>query len=336
MKPCPACQREVQDEASECPFCGVVFAKWKGNASVKAVNPLAQGPVADKSTTASQKQRGFFSTCILVLSDPARFFKDVKESGNIKQARWFTLKVLSLGYAVVMIELWKNGHPPLIEIFTPVFLMMFVSFGSLLLLVFILTFMLAGFYHMCVKFLRGKGSYADSYHILPYGAILPGTLGFLASGVLNSFIRLLFDSRGSSFLILIPIAGLVWGLYNMSIGGSILHRISMKAAAFAAVFYLLMPVSLISYPSLKIQWAKHQAESLCAEAVIGGPVEGLEAKARDLGLRVISQPAGWYTDPKNPPPARISAWEGWIFARWFCDIEHADGKVIQKHTFYLD
>lgn len=36
MKPCPVCRREVQSEASECPYCGVVFAKWKARDVIQA------------------------------------------------------------------------------------------------------------------------------------------------------------------------------------------------------------------------------------------------------------------------------------------------------------
>jgi uncharacterized protein YbjQ (UPF0145 family) len=30
MTTCPACQREIQPAMPECPYCGVIIAKWKG------------------------------------------------------------------------------------------------------------------------------------------------------------------------------------------------------------------------------------------------------------------------------------------------------------------
>lgn len=30
MTTCPACQREIQPAMQECPYCGVIIAKWKG------------------------------------------------------------------------------------------------------------------------------------------------------------------------------------------------------------------------------------------------------------------------------------------------------------------
>jgi hypothetical protein len=35
-------------------------------------------------------------------------------------------------------------------------------------------------------------------------------------------------------------------------------------------------------------------------------------------------------------PAKIIVWGGWAFARWFCNIEHTNGKVVGKNTTSLD
>lgn len=32
MTTCPACQRDIPEERKDCPYCGVVFAKWKSRA----------------------------------------------------------------------------------------------------------------------------------------------------------------------------------------------------------------------------------------------------------------------------------------------------------------
>jgi hypothetical protein len=42
MQTCPACQRDVQENAKECPYCGVVFEKWKSLHSNSALHPLAK------------------------------------------------------------------------------------------------------------------------------------------------------------------------------------------------------------------------------------------------------------------------------------------------------
>lgn len=33
MNTCPACHREIQQASQECPYCGVIVAKWKGHTS---------------------------------------------------------------------------------------------------------------------------------------------------------------------------------------------------------------------------------------------------------------------------------------------------------------
>lgn len=106
-------------------------------------------------------------------------------------------------------------------------------------------------------------------------------------------------------------------------------RLARNLGVVALALFLL-PASMV----VKVGWAKRQAEAVCAEAVVGGPVEGLEAKARARGLIVWSSPAG--TVLGRPQPASIMAWEGFVFARWFCTIEHADGKVLSKRMWFLD
>jgi hypothetical protein len=39
---CPACQRDVPEEEQTCPYCGVVFAKWKSLHSSSAIHPLTK------------------------------------------------------------------------------------------------------------------------------------------------------------------------------------------------------------------------------------------------------------------------------------------------------
>jgi uncharacterized protein YbjQ (UPF0145 family) len=39
MTTCPACHREIQPAAPECPYCGVILAKWKGYTTSMAGSP---------------------------------------------------------------------------------------------------------------------------------------------------------------------------------------------------------------------------------------------------------------------------------------------------------
>jgi hypothetical protein len=42
------------------------------------------------------------------------------------------------------------------------------------------------------------------------------------------------------------------------------------------------------------------------------PIQGLEARAEELGLKVKLFKA------VGSRPSKIIVWEGWAFARWFC------------------
>lgn len=112
-------------------------------------------------------------------------------------------------------------------------------------------------------------------------------------------------------------------------------RRGWRRAGLLAGILLALVVVLVVFPAWKIGFARSRAEALCASAVIGGSVAGLQAKGENLGLAVRSLPAR--TDPEGKlRPATITGWSGWIFARWLCTIEHEDGKVLGKRTYFLD
>lgn len=64
MKPCPACQHEVQEE-KECPHCGVVFEKWKGHALGQATIPVPTS--GEKGNKGVIKRLLFFLLVVLAI-----------------------------------------------------------------------------------------------------------------------------------------------------------------------------------------------------------------------------------------------------------------------------
>jgi hypothetical protein len=88
---------------------------------------------------------------------------------------------------------------------------------------------------------------------------------------------------------------------------------------------------VLAWPVVRVWQARSQVTNLCAGAVAGAPAAEHEAKARDSGLQVMS-----WQDPKPGRPAIISASGGLFFFRWFCVVEHVDGKVTATRTFILD
>ena len=66
------------------------------------------------------------------------------------------------------------------------------------------------------------------------------------------------------------------------------------------------------------------------EVSIGAPIHGFEEKAKKRGLKLLKFKAD------GSHPAEIIVLEGWAFARWNCAIEHINGKIAGKKTYFLD
>ncbi len=97
------------------------------------------------------------------------------------------------------------------------------------------------------------------------------------------------------------------------------------------LFVVLMAVG---YPFFKMNWAEAQVHKFCSEINIGDPVKGLKAKAEKFGLKLRDRPS--YKKDKKVYPAKVLVWEGWAYARYFCDIEHDGKSVIASKETFLD
>jgi hypothetical protein len=86
----------------------------------------------------------------------------------------------------------------------------------------------------------------------------------------------------------------------------------------------------VGYPAAKLAWANHAVDAFCASVEVGAPVAGLEARALAASLRTMSLPE------RPPERAKLVAWEGFAFARRFCDVEHERGLVTTKRSSSLD
>lgn len=95
------------------------------------------------------------------------------------------------------------------------------------------------------------------------------------------------------------------------------------------IIFLILIIGAL-YFVVKIRWAKNRVENFSSRISIGMTVQGLEQRAKDYGLKVKTFKGN------DSQPAKIIVWEGWAFARWFCEIEHLNGKVIHKEVFFLD
>ena len=67
MTACPACQREVQGGLVECPFCGVIFAKWKGPKTPSSAQPPSAAPVLPQASGSRSRARPASAVSILTM-----------------------------------------------------------------------------------------------------------------------------------------------------------------------------------------------------------------------------------------------------------------------------
>ncbi len=100
------------------------------------------------------------------------------------------------------------------------------------------------------------------------------------------------------------------------------YRIRFSPALKCVLLGAMVLVLAGYYPWSKAHSAYERVRSFSELVVNGMPVQGLEEKAGELGLNVLSL--------NRPPSGKIVIWSGWLFAKWYCEIEHEDGKCIRK------
>ena len=106
-----------------------------------------------------------------------------------------------------------------------------------------------------------------------------------------------------------------------------------KAGKFlvkAVIAVVILACVLIVYTDMKVRWAKKQVEEYCQLVVIGMPVAGFEATAKDMRLNYRRMA------DSNDMNGRFSVWEGFGMGRWFCNVEYQDGKATVKRAAFLD
>ena len=104
---------------------------------------------------------------------------------------------------------------------------------------------------------------------------------------------------------------------------------SRRLRTLLLVFIL---IACCIYPFAKIRWAHNRVDTFSNGITVGMPVEVgmLEARAKELDLKTS------FGKENREVPSRFLAWEGWAFARWFCEVEFSQGRVLTKKVFFLD
>lgn len=108
-----------------------------------------------------------------------------------------------------------------------------------------------------------------------------------------------------------------------------------KAWRRVAIAFGVLLLCAILLPSLILALAENRVDGFCQQIEIGQGIEGLEQQAHRAGLNVSHRPPLPQTEGQFTP-GRLTAWDGWMYARWFCDIKYEDDKVVSKEMFFLD
>ncbi|MFZ5889887.1 MAG: hypothetical protein ACOY0T_02375 [Myxococcota bacterium] len=102
----------------------------------------------------------------------------------------------------------------------------------------------------------------------------------------------------------------------------------LRRLAFLMWALTLFPL----YPAAKLGWVRIQVGRFCTHVEPGDPVVELQARARRLGLETTDRPAA--ADASTP--ATLSAWQGFAFARTFCEVEHDGTRATRARSTSLD
>jgi uncharacterized protein YbjQ (UPF0145 family) len=98
MSICPACQREIQLAVQECPYCGVIIAKWKGNKTA------ATGSVQHTSTAhASHKEHmmGYIPPSMVTTAVTLDGYQIVQTIGLVKGIVYRSRSIIGSFFAVL-------------------------------------------------------------------------------------------------------------------------------------------------------------------------------------------------------------------------------------------
>ena len=87
------------------------------------------------------------------------------------------------------------------------------------------------------------------------------------------------------------------------------------------VFFCIFGV----YGAVKMGVAKKRVQAISDQVSIGMQVGDAEKRARALQLNVTRFKG---SGDRN---GRVSLWNGFLFGRYFCDLDYRDGKVVGKN-----
>ena len=109
---------------------------------------------------------------------------------------------------------------------------------------------------------------------------------------------------------------------------TILDRVT-RFIALGIIGLLIVSIMLLAYGAVKVRWAKSRVAAFSRLAAVDTSVSELESKAKEMHLN-CKRTEGL---DKN---GRLLVWDGFAFARWFCEIEYRNGRVRTRKLFSPD
>jgi hypothetical protein len=106
---------------------------------------------------------------------------------------------------------------------------------------------------------------------------------------------------------------------------TILDKIT-RFIALTIIGLLIISVILLAYGAVKVRWAKTRVQAYSQSVAVGTPVTELRDKAEKMHLH-------YKKTEGNDDNGRLLVWDGFAFARWFCEIEYQNGRAANKKVF---
>jgi hypothetical protein len=104
-------------------------------------------------------------------------------------------------------------------------------------------------------------------------------------------------------------------------------KMKKKSIIILAVFVLL-----IAYVPWKMHQAKTHIHDFSRKVSVGMSIETAESLAGQMGLSVKKSLA----ESGSVGQSKLTVWDGWAFARWFCIVTYEKGKIVKIDVAYLD
>jgi len=197
--------------------------------------------------------KNIFETIRNIISEPKKFFRSVSKYKTFNDALYLFLIFYAVTMGISFLQgivqtlaqpVQAAGTSRIIILASMLFGMFF---GLVFSMVFALLFMFLGILivHGFFRLFRGKGAFKDTFNLIIYSSVPGYLLGIIVSVFI--FLSTLFISDPNMPLVMmlfmapIYIGAFVWQIVLITIGGSILHKIS-KLHSFLAGF--LMPFIL--------------------------------------------------------------------------------------------